>query len=268
MAGKVAEALGIRASARKLVAMGQPREPDLRQIRARFQASKSAFSHVDRFLSPSQDLGRRMAEAGWAPADRIHVQDLPLIQPIRALAPPKQGPLRFLFVGSLIPTKGPHVLLKAAEGLDCQVHFFGPTPGFDGHPGWGEALVEAISNQDNAHYGGVFEDSERNRVYGEADVLVLPSTWEENSPLVLREGLAAGLPVVGSRVGGLAELAPEGRFVAANSVEALRNALQEEMALGHRRLPPKDWPMTPHVEALQRHYRALLPGKSAHAPNI
>ena len=38
------------------------------------------------------------------------------------------------------------------------------------------------------------------------DVLVLPSVWLENSPLVIKEAFAAGVPVVTSDLGGMAEL--------------------------------------------------------------
>ena len=140
-AGKLADRVGLRTTARNLVAVGNPREPDLRQIRARFQASQVAFSKIDRFLSPSQDLAQRMSEAGWAPSDRIFVEDLPLVQPIRPRKAKAQGPLRFLFVGSLIPTKGPQVLLEAAKDLACEVRFYGPAPSFDGRPQWGEELI-------------------------------------------------------------------------------------------------------------------------------
>jgi len=267
-AGKLADRVGLRSTARNLVAVGNPREPDLRQIRARFQASQVAFSKIDRFLSPSQDLAQRMSEAGWAPSDRIFVEDLPLVQPIRPRKAKAQGPLRFLFVGSLIPTKGPQVLLEAAKDLACEVRFYGPAPSFDGRPQWGEELIAKIEKQDNAHYGGVFESAQRDDVYGEADVLVLPSTWEENSPLVLREGLAAGLPVIASRVGGLEEIAPNARFVAPNLPTELRRALEAEIQQGRHRWEPRSWPMSPHTKALQKHYSELIQGKSVRAPTI
>jgi glycosyltransferase involved in cell wall biosynthesis len=42
----------------------------------------------------------------------------------------------------------------------------------------------------------------------QADCLVLPSLWE-NSPCVIIEAMASGLPVVASRVGGIPELVTE-----------------------------------------------------------
>jgi glycosyltransferase involved in cell wall biosynthesis len=41
------------------------------------------------------------------------------------------------------------------------------------------------------------------------DVLVVPSVWHENAPLVIHSALAAGVPVVGSNQEGIAELIDE-----------------------------------------------------------
>jgi glycosyltransferase involved in cell wall biosynthesis len=42
--------------------------------------------------------------------------------------------------------------------------------------------------------------------YASATLCVIPSVWTENSPLVVYESLHSGLPVVGSRIGGIPEL--------------------------------------------------------------
>ena len=41
-------------------------------------------------------------------------------------------------------------------------------------------------------------------------MLVVPSLWPENSPLVIHEAFMHGVAVVGSRVGGIPELVTEG----------------------------------------------------------
>src|SRR5262249_26824311 len=43
------------------------------------------------------------------------------------------------------------------------------------------------------------------------DVLVVPSVWPENSPLVIREAFLAGIPVIASRIGGIPEIVHDGR---------------------------------------------------------
>lgn len=42
------------------------------------------------------------------------------------------------------------------------------------------------------------------------DVLAVPSRWMENAPLVVLEAFAAGIPIIGSDLGGIAELVTHG----------------------------------------------------------
>ena len=42
-------------------------------------------------------------------------------------------------------------------------------------------------------------------VFDRVDAIVVPSVWVENSPLVIHEALAAGVPVISADVGGMAE---------------------------------------------------------------
>jgi GT2 family glycosyltransferase len=42
------------------------------------------------------------------------------------------------------------------------------------------------------------------------DVLVVPSTWIENAPFIIREAFAAGVPVIASNLGGMAEMVRDG----------------------------------------------------------
>ena len=42
------------------------------------------------------------------------------------------------------------------------------------------------------------------------DALVVPSVWLETGPLVVLEAFAAGVPVIGSRLGGIAEMVRDG----------------------------------------------------------
>jgi glycosyltransferase involved in cell wall biosynthesis len=211
-----------------------------------------------------------MVDLGWVEPDRVHVVDLPLVGPVAPAPPADPGPVRFLFVGSLIPTKGPQVLVEAFAGLpetmaDATLVLWGPAPVFDGVPDFARKLKRRIRQVPGIRHGGMFGTEARSTVYGDADVLVLPSTWEENSPLVAREAAAAGLRIVASRVGGLPELVPDARWVPPGDVDALREALQKEILGGRARTPCRSWPMEPHVRALGSVYDAALVnnGKSA-----
>ena len=53
-------------------------------------------------------------------------------------------------------------------------------------------------------FTGAFDRERVAEVYAQIDVLVVPSLWLENSPLVIHEAFMAGVPVVGARIGGIA----------------------------------------------------------------
>jgi len=57
---------------------------------------------------------------------------------------------------------------------------------------------------------GAFDETLAPDVFAGMDVLVVPSLWPENSPLVIHEAFMAGVPVVAARTGGIPELIEHG----------------------------------------------------------
>lgn len=96
--------------------------------------------------------------------------------------------------------KGLDVLMDACAALarlraDFEVWITGTNPDYD-YPwlrqlGW-------------LNHSGIVD------LYSKADIVVVPSLWEEPFGLVAVEGMAAGLPVCASRVGGLQSIVVEG----------------------------------------------------------
>jgi len=259
--GRIAGALGVRRAARGLVAAPPPGPAIIARAADRIAAARRALEAAHAVLSPSSDLARRVSALGFVAPERLHVHDLPLVSPIPPAPSAGDGPLRFLFVGSLIPTKGPDVLVEAFSRLPPGVATLtvrGPPAAFDGQPGWSEALIQRLDDTHGARWGGVFGDDERAAIYADADVLVVPSIWRENSPLVVREALAAGLRVITSDIGGVSEIAPNARRVAPGAPAALAAALAAEVGLGRGRAAPRAFPMAPHLETLGRIYRGLV----------
>jgi len=56
-------------------------------------------------------------------------------------------------------------------------------------------------------YRGPYDPDAIPHVLSQIDVLVVPSIWWENSPLVIHEALIYGLPILVSNIGGMQELA-------------------------------------------------------------
>lgn len=112
------------------------------------------------------------------------------------------------FVGRLSPEKGPEVFLRVArvmQHLDADVHFVMVGEG----PMRSELLrfIEQFGLKDRVHLVGLHDDMPA--VYAELDVL-LSTSHTEAMPFALMEAMACGVPVIGTRVGGVPDLIQHG----------------------------------------------------------
>lgn len=227
--------------------VGHTRDQDDR-VASRAEAAQSAIDAVDVLLAPSRDLIERMTRYGFRSPEET---TLPLLQQAVAHPEPNTGPVRFLYASSIIPTKGPDRLfqafLRAGEG--GQLSIAGHAPRFDSHPTFAADLEQAARKHPNIHWLGPIEPEDVPDLMAQHDVLVLPSIWPENSPLVVREATAAGLSVIVSALGGAGELAPQAKLI--NSDADLESAIKQAIQIGRMRHTPARWP-TPleHAESL------------------
>lgn len=111
-----------------------------------------------------------------------------------------------LYVGRLVPQKGVEYLIQAVP-LIAQRH---PNARFViAGEGWLrdrlESLARSTSHGWKIKFIGFLPDDEMLALMSSADVLVVPSVYEPFG-IVALEGMAVGVPVVASQVGGLAEL--------------------------------------------------------------
>lgn len=124
--------------------------------------------------------------------------------------------LRVVFVGRMTAEKGPDVLIRAAERLgrpDLEVLLVG-SRGFarDAPLSPYEQELRRLAGEATAASGAgirfepFVDRSALPALLRSADLLVVPSRWAEPSGLTAAEGLATGLPVIVSRVGGLPDV--------------------------------------------------------------
>lgn len=135
-------------------------------------------------------------------------------------------PARMLFVGRVVYQKGLDLLLEALAGLrhlSWQLTIAG-----DGAQR--EALVgqaQTLGIPERVRFVGWLHGEELLQVYRDANLFVFPSR-HEGMPNAVLEAMAAGLPVVASRIAGNEELVASGEtglLVSEEDVPALRQAL-------------------------------------------
>ncbi len=105
----------------------------------------------------------------------------------------------FLYVGRLSEEKGIRVLLNAFTRSDHKLRIIGDGP-------LQEEVESAAKERNNIQYLGFQPKAVIMDNLKHAKALIVPSIWYEGFPLTILEALATGTPVIGSKLGGIAEI--------------------------------------------------------------
>ena len=232
---------------------------------------------VDYILAPSRYLGERVAKELNLRPGQIHHEPYGLDRGrLSGRSRVRERELVLGFMGRITPAKGIHQLLEAfgCTTGEARLRIWGTL----GEPERGPLLrlVEGLP-PDRARriewMGGYQNEEIVSRVLNHLDVLVVPSIWEENSPLVIHEAQQAGIPVITSSMGGMGELVRHGVngwTYAHRDVRALTERLQDAIkdperlvALGRRGYmgSPDGQVLSieEHVSRLEAYFRGGVP---------
>ena len=189
-----------------------------RDVEERLAAARTVFEEVDLFVAPSPSIAAEFQRLGLD-RSKIRVSDYGFVPVLRR---PRNGsheapgdheprrPLRVGYVGTLVWHKGVHMLLDAVRRLPADAYELKIFGSPDVFPEYAAGLRTQAAGLP-VRFMGAFDHEHVAGVYAQLDVLVVPSLWLENSPLVIHEALMAGIPVVGARIGGIADLVENGR---------------------------------------------------------
>jgi glycosyltransferase involved in cell wall biosynthesis len=237
--------LGVRAAllAHRLVRLGSPplyvhfahKPATIGRFAALLAGVPYALSaHAkDIWLTPEAELARKVRDAsvvltcteqaraqvaalseGQTPVHLVH-HGVDLKDRTRAARPGNEG-LRLLAVGRLVEKKGHETLLLAAGMLRDRGHEFSLRLVGEG-PEWPrlQRLVHELRLGDRVVFLGPLSETEVRAEYENADVFALPCRKLPNGdqdglPNVILEAMAHGLPVVSTRLDGIAEAIVDG----------------------------------------------------------
>lgn len=147
------------------------------------------------------EFARDLFARSGIPGERLHVK--PNFAPDPGPRPePPSASRRVLFVGRLNEEKGVETLLRAwsaakPPGLTLTVVGDGPLRATVKAAGEGDATIEPVPWMQTTALA---------QLLGRSRALLMPSRWYEGQPRVALEGMAAGLPILGSAIGGLGQL--------------------------------------------------------------
>ncbi len=187
---------------------------DLAQLADYHEWIRGLLLRVDRLVTPSS-AAREVFHRYGIPRARVTVVENGLdAAPLARVAHEPSATFRVGFIGSVLPTKGVHVLIDAVRRLDRPDVFLAI---HGAETGWHEvvdypARLRALAAplQDRVRFHGRYESADLPAILARTDVLVVPSLWYEAFCLTLREAWLAGVPVVASRLGAMAEGVEDG----------------------------------------------------------
>lgn len=123
------------------------------------------------------------------------------------------GPLRLGYLGTLLPSKGLAVLVQAVQRQPrgtVQLDIHGNAVPYHGDNGYLTRVFGTLQPGDPVHYHGPYGAADLPRILEAMDVACAPALWHEAFGLTVREALAAGRPILVSRVGGLQDAVADG----------------------------------------------------------
>ena len=121
------------------------------------------------------------------------------------------GALRLGYFGRLDPTKGVDLLIEALQHVaDAKVvlEIYGVRQA--GSESYAGQLEDASGRDPRISMQPALRPDVVIDAMRTCDLVVVPSRWLETGPLVVLESFAAGTPVLGARLGGIAELVADG----------------------------------------------------------
>lgn len=202
--------LNLLNSVQKRQHQTQPHRPIIEQ---RVETMRTLLGSAELILSPSHHLKNRYVEFG---VDSQQIQVVPLgmnterWEAVKRPPRPADAPLRFGYVGSILPIKGVEVAVRAfqqvlgAMTLDV-IGFEPPASDFPAH-------IKALAATDpRIRYVGTVPNEQLPDWFATWDALLMPPLWEETFSFVAREALLTGLPVIASDMPVLPEIVRPGQ---------------------------------------------------------
>ena len=171
---------------------------DSKQVKESQDHMKEMIDLIDIFISPSHTLKDFFINQG---IDKNKIQYLKygfntkkIIYNKKTFT--KNSKINFGFMGRVIPTKGIKILVDTFKKLpNEQLSIYGNI-----------GIQKRFLETKNIIFKGAYDNNNINEVLNDIDVLIVPSIWYENAPLVIQEAFLAGIPVITSDIGGMAEL--------------------------------------------------------------
>lgn len=181
------------------------------EIKHRQRSMREMLATVDYVVFPTLFLFQELCKWGFSANNVILADDGINTAVFKNFKKTPSTTTRFGFVGSIIPAKGLDILLNAwkhADTKDAELLIWG---NLETDKTFSKVVQELAKGQKNVYFKGTFLGNEIKSVYEEIDILVVPSRWFENAPLVLRNAMHTHTPAIVTDLGSLPEMVTHGK---------------------------------------------------------
>ena len=114
-----------------------------------------------------------------------------------------------LWVGRIVPEKGPHRAIAAARAAGVRLVLAGPVQA--GHESFFREAVAPHLDDERVRYVGEVGGATKQRLFMAARALLMPIRWPEPFGMVMVEAMSAGTPVIAFEEGAAPEVVEHGR---------------------------------------------------------
>jgi glycosyltransferase involved in cell wall biosynthesis len=200
---------------------------------------KKRINRIDKVVVPTKVMHAQLTRNGLDPRQTVPVPfglNMDHFEETKEHIPSDK--LRIGFIGTIYEHKGVHVLFEAVRqlaGKPIELKIYGKTDDF---PAYVEKLKMIGRNDPRIEFCGTFPNDKIGDIFSALDVLVVPSLWHENTPLVIYSAQAVGVPVVVSNMAGMTEVIEHRKngliFEAGDAMqlaEAIRTLLEDRELL-------------------------------------
>jgi glycosyltransferase involved in cell wall biosynthesis len=204
-----------RKTAERALAGRRKEHPSMavaRLVLARTQFLRERFNSVDAILAPSKVIYERLTANGIDPElVRMSPYGINVARFGDDLGRPSREEIdgiRLGYAGQIHPQKGVHLLIEAFKSLphdkNVTLRIFGNLGQI---PDYTRQLYEKADSDPRIEFVGVLPSEQiAEEMKKNVDVLVVPSMWYENTPVVILEAFAAKTPVVATDLGGISQV--------------------------------------------------------------
>lgn len=200
---------------------------------SRPQYLRDAGELIETIMVPTELMRDIFVENGFTPS---RIRKVPFGLDTEPLEPfqnkTASHEIRIGFIGTIFEHKGLDTLISAFHLLPANsravLKIYGDPQQFPEYSATVQQLAANGANASKIEFLGTFPNSKLGAILQELDVLVVPSRWYENTPLVIQSAFATKTPVMATDLGGMSELVKHdknGLLFTVNDAQSLKQQL-------------------------------------------